>query len=284
MRRPRRILLVASAIACFAGIAAARASLESALIYPGTSTQGRPDAIVTPRPGQELVHLATADGTKIVALFGHALDGRGETLPDPGARPTVIFFYGNAACVAHMEGEFERFRRLGTNVLMPDFPGYGMSGGKPSEAGFYATADAAYDYLLSRPDVDRDRIVAAGWSMGAAVAIDLASRRRVDRLVTISAFTTLPATAHALVPWLPTSFIVRSRFDNIGKLPRVTCPIFMAHGTIDTVVPPYMEDQLAAAAGRKVAVYRVVGGGHNDIFFVGGDRLWDAIRTSILNN
>jgi fermentation-respiration switch protein FrsA (DUF1100 family) len=180
-----------------------------------------------------------------------------------------------------MATEFDRFRRLGANVLIPDFPGYGMSGGRPSEKGFYATADAAYDYLLSRPDVDRDRIVAAGWSMGAAVAIDLASRRKVERLVTISAFTTLPAAAHSLVPWLPTSLIVRSRFDNIGKIPRVTCPIFIAHGTIDNLVPPGMADELAAAAKRKAVVYRVVGGGHNDVFYVGGDSLWGAIRASI---
>jgi uncharacterized protein len=282
MRRHRKILLVGAAIAGFAGIVEGRASLEAMLIFPGAATQGQPYAIVAPGPGCELIHLTTSEGTGIVALFGHALDNRGEPSANPERSPTVLFFYGNGACIASMGREFDHFRRLGANVLMPDFPGYGMSAGKPSESGFYAAADSAYDYLLRRPGIDRDRIVAAGWSMGAAVAIDLASRRKVAGLVTVSAFTSLPAAAHALVPWLPTSLIVRSRFDNIRKIPLVACPIFMAHGTVDNLVPPEMEGRLAAAAGRRVTLYRVAGGGHNDVFDVGGDPLWDAIRTSIL--
>lgn len=273
---------MAAAIICLAGIVEGRASLEARLIFPGTVTQGRPDTVIPPGPGYELVHLTTPEGTAIVAQFGHALDTRGEPAANPERRPTVIFFYGNGSCAAYMAGEFDRFRRLGARVLMPDFPGYGMSAGKPSEKGFYATADAAYDYLLRRPDIDDNRIVAAGWSMGAAVAIDLASRRKVEGLVTVSAFTTLPAVAHSLVPWLPTSFIVRSRFDNVQEIARVTCPIFMAHGSVDNLVPPEMVSALAAAAGRNVVIYRVAGGGHNDVFDVGGDALWGAIGATIV--
>jgi fermentation-respiration switch protein FrsA (DUF1100 family) len=281
MRRQKRILLVAAVTLCVAGIVEGRASLEAKLIFPGAATQGRPDTVIPPGNGYELVRLATPDGTAIVAQFGHALDSRGEPAANPERRPTVIFFYGNGSCAAYSAEEFARFRRIGANVLMPDFPGYGMSAGKPSEKGFYATADSAYDYLLRLRDIDGNRIVAAGWSMGAAVAIDLASRRKVEGLVTVSAFTTLPAVAHVMVPWLPTSLIVRSRFDNIQKIARVTCPIFMAHGTADHLVPPEMLNELAGAAGRNVVTYRVAGGGHNDVFDVGGDALWEAIRASI---
>ncbi len=245
-------------------------------------TQGRPDAIIQPRPGYDLIHLTTRDGTAIVAQFGRALDSRGVPAADPEEMPTVIFFYGNGACAAYMAEEFVRFRMLGVNVLMPDYPGYGMSEGKPSEKGFYATADAAYDYLQSQPGIDGNRIIAAGWSMGAAVAIDLASRRKVEGLVTVSAFTNLPAVAHSMVPWFPISLIIRSRFDNLGKIPLVTCPIFIAHGTRDDLVPPEMADRLAAAATVKVLPYRVQGGGHNDVFQAGGEPLWQAIRASVI--
>ena len=46
-------------------------------------------------------------------------------------------------CMADCCGEFINFRRRGFNMIVPDFLGYGMSGGKPSEQGVYATADAA---------------------------------------------------------------------------------------------------------------------------------------------
>ena len=51
-------------------------------------------------------------------------------------------------CLNFARDEFERFRRLGVNVLIPEYVGYGMSGGKPSERGCRGTADAAYEYLV----------------------------------------------------------------------------------------------------------------------------------------
>lgn len=122
MRRLKRnLLLVAAAIICIAGIVDGRASIEAKLIFPGAATQGRPDATIPSGPGYELVHLTMPDGTAIVAQFGHALDSQGTPLAHPRTCPTVIFFYGNGACAAYMGREFERFRRLGANVIMPDF-------------------------------------------------------------------------------------------------------------------------------------------------------------------
>jgi uncharacterized protein len=264
---------------CFAGVISMRGSLETMLVFPGAATQGR--AVLPPSGDYQLIPLQTPDGTRIVAEFGGALGPDGRPAADPGHAPTVIFFYGNGACVAYMAEEFLRIRQMGANIIMPDYPGYGMSGGKPSEAGFYAAADAAYDYIARRPGIDRDRIVAVGWSMGGAVAIDLAARRRVAALETISAFTSLPAVAHTVTPWLPVKLILRSRFDNLAKIPGVTCPIFIAHGVLDNIVPPAMAGQLAAATRGKVVPYMVEGAGHNDVFEAGGGALWDAMRAGI---
>jgi len=278
MRRFRNPLLVVVALLCAAGMVELRASMEGMFIFPGAATQGRADSIVPPGGDHEIVALQTRDGTRIVALFGGALDPRGGHTLVAGRRPTVVFFYGNGACLASMGDVFEGFRRLGVNVLMPEYPGYGMSGGKPGEKAFYAAADAAYDYVAQRPGTDHDRIVAAGWSMGSAVAIDLASRRKVSSLVVVSAFTNMPAVARALVKWFPTSLIIRSRFDSLAKMPLVGCPVFIAHGTRDELVPPSMSGKLAEAAKTEVTSYKVVGGGHNDVFGVGGRPLWEAIE------
>jgi hypothetical protein len=275
-RAPKKnfYLSAAAALILLAGVLAARASLESRLIFPGASTQGRRDALIRPGGGCELIALRTRDGTGIVAQFGRALEPGGAPAPDPGRRPTLIFFYGNGACAAFMSGEFDHFRRLGLNVLMPEFPGYGMSGGRPSERGFYAAGDAAYDYLQTRADVDPGRILLAGWSMGAAVAIDLASRRRPLALMTVSAFTTHPAVARSLAPWFPASLIIRSRFDNLAKISRVSCPVLIAHGSRDRLVPPAMADQLAAAAKGGATTWRVPGAGHADVFSAADGALW----------
>ena len=82
------------------------------------------------------------------------------------------------------ETEFDRFRRLGLNVLIPDYLGYGMSAGKASEIGCRETAETAYQALVSR-GFPPSRIIAGGWSLGGAVRHrpGLApAGRRIDRI------------------------------------------------------------------------------------------------------
>lgn len=255
--------------------------LEEAFVFPGASSQGQPYALLPPSPDYQILALKTQDGTPIAAQFGGPLDPQGRPATPKGSEPTVIFFYGNGAYAAGMAPEFRHLRLLGANALIVEYPGYGMSGGRPAEKAFYAAADAAYDYLERQPGIDRSRIVSAGWSMGGAVALDLAARRRVAGLILVNAFTTLPATARALQPWLPTSLVLSSRFDNLAKIPSITCPILIAHGDRDEIVPPRMSGELEAAARAKVHSLTIEGAGHNDIFEKGGDVLWPAVAALI---
>jgi len=244
-------------------------SLEAQLIFPGSKSQGNINSVVQPRPGCELVQLRARDGTRIVALFGRSSTSRASV-----ATPVILYFYGNGMCMAYSLDVFNEFRSLGFNVIMADYEGYGMSGGTPSEAGCYASADAAYNYLLTRDDVDRGPIVAAGWSLGAAVAIDLASRRQAAGLVTFSAFTNIADMSQSLLDGFPLGILLlNSRFDNLAKISRIPCPILMAHGSLDPLVPPQMLDRLAKAARSKVTTFRVQGAQHNDIFQRGGESL-----------
>jgi fermentation-respiration switch protein FrsA (DUF1100 family) len=255
---------------------AAPSEIEIQLVFPGAQTQGRFDSVVKAAEGCELLTLHAPDGTKIVALFGKAINPRGN-----GPAPALLYFYGNGTCMADSLDEFDRFRGLGFNVIMPDFEGYGMSDGPPSEAGCYAAADAVYDYLLTRNDVDQKHLVATGWSLGAAVAIDLARRRHVAGLVTFSAFTNVVEMTHALLNGVPLPIQFSSRFDNLAKIKTITCPIFMAHGTQDDLVPPEMLDRLSKAAKSDVTVDRVDGAAHNDIFQTGGDALFQRVQTFV---
>jgi fermentation-respiration switch protein FrsA (DUF1100 family) len=271
------VIALRIAVLVYLGLAAVLFLIQDSYIFPGATTQGLQDALLTQGTDNELVSLRASDGTRIVALYGTALQSDGQALVDNRKCPTVIFFYGNGACMAYSTDVFDHVRRLGANIIIPDYEGYGMSGGKPSESGCYAAADAAYDYLLNRKDIDAKRIVPMGWSLGAAVAIDLASRRPAAGLVTISAFTNLRDMAHQFVPWLPMSMILKYRFDNLGKLARIFCPIFIVHGTRDEIIPPRMAGQIAAAAKGKVSRYDVLDAGHNDIFEVGGKELWNRL-------
>jgi hypothetical protein len=255
-------------------------SIQDNYVFPGAAaTHNQKDGIVAPYYPRYLIELKSFKGVPIVALFGKALQANGLPLKDTSNRPTIIYCYGNGACMAYSTGVFEHFRRLGANVIIADYEGYGMSGGKPSETGCYAAADAEYDYLLTRKDIDAKYIVPVGWSLGAAVATDLASRRPVAGLVTISAFTNIAAMAHLFVKWLPMSFIIRYKFDNLDKFREIACPILIAHGTQDELIPYSMSGKLAAAAKGKVTRFPIEGAGHNDVFEVGGLELLTQIKS-----
>ncbi|HEY1922735.1 MAG TPA: hypothetical protein VGG44_08205, partial [Tepidisphaeraceae bacterium] len=160
------VVLLRTVILVCVGLGAIVFFIQDRFIFPGADTQGERDALLTQGTNNEILSLRANDGTRIAALFGSALQSDGQPLADNRACPTVIYFYGNGSCMAYSMDVFDHARRLGANIIIPDYEGYGMSAGKPSESGCYAAADVAYDYLLSRKDIDPKRIVPMGWSLG----------------------------------------------------------------------------------------------------------------------
>ncbi|HWB01335.1 MAG TPA: alpha/beta hydrolase [Pirellulales bacterium] len=259
-RRRRRWLVMGVVIfGSYIAVVIVFQSLQNSLIFPGAMTQGAAEAQVQPNAGEQLVSLATSTGDRVAALFGKAAMAGDEP------RPTVLFFYGNGMCLAASQDLAEWFRALGFDVLVPEYVGYGMSDGEPSEPGCYATADAAYDWLIAR-GVDPQRLIVVGWSLGGAVAIDLAARKPVAGLMVLSAFTSLVEMAKAHYAFLPVERLLKHRFESETKISQVHCPTVIGYGDADTLVPGEMSQRLAKAAGGTVELFRVAGASHNDFF------------------
>jgi pimeloyl-ACP methyl ester carboxylesterase len=257
------------AVLVYLGLCLALYLFQNVIIFPGAYVHGNEAADVQPAPGREVIELHTPDGRRVAAIFGTGLS---EEFP-PGPRPTILYLYGNGDCIKTSLGQYTEFRQLGANVMIPEFIGYPMSGGKPTEAGFYATAEAAYQYLLKRPEVDPKQIIIVGRSLGCGPAIDLASRKPVEGLATFSAFTTMDEMARKIMPWFPTGLFLHSHFNNLQKIGDVKCPIFLAHGTDDDFVPFTMMGRLAEAAKAPIVVYPIPGADHNNIFQINDGKL-----------
>jgi uncharacterized protein len=230
----------------------------------------------------------TAESVLVRTYGGSAQPSAVKPFPPAPGMWYLVYFYGNGMCLETCSYEFAQFRRLGCTVLIPEYPGYGMSSGWASESGCYEAADAAYHYLTETLHAHPAQIVVAGWSLGAAVAIDLAARKQVAGLIVLGAFTNIPEQAHAMLPWVPKSVVhlfIRERFDNVSKICRVTCPIFIGHGIQDELVPFAMAKRLAQAAGprRPVTFLPIEGGTHNGIFEASRGCVWTAI-TDFLSN
>ena len=151
------------------------------------------------------------------------------------------------------------FTRLGMGVLLVEYPGYGRSEGSPSERSIAEALSAGYDSLVARPDVDPDRIVLVGRSLGGGAICTLAGRRPSAALILMSTFTSIRTMAwRHLLP----GFLVRDPFDNLAVVRDYPGPILIIHGTADGVVPYSHGLSLSlAASNSRLITYRC---GHND--------------------
>jgi fermentation-respiration switch protein FrsA (DUF1100 family) len=257
-------------------------SLQTRMIFPGAASQGTPEAELVPPPGTELVQLKSKRGDRVVALFGPALTAQGQPHPNAAKQPTILYFYGNGMCLSSaVDYDLERFRRLGVNVMIAEYLGYGLSGGSPGESGCYETADATYAHLATRRDVDPALIIAVGRSLGGAVAIDLASRKNLAGLVAFCTFTRMSDMVSRQFPVLPLSLLLRHRFESLDKISRVSCPVLIGHGSQDSIVPCEMSGRLAASAKGAVTSFTVEGADHNDLYEVGGTQVFEALKVFI---
>ncbi len=239
------------------------------------STQGTAEARYEVPAGAQRVELHALTGERIEALFCPAAADPGT---DSAHRPTVLYFYGNGQCLATALSQVDLLRTCGANVLIADYLGYGLSEGKPSEAGCYAAATALYDHAMSRRDIDRSKLIAGGWSLGAAVAIDLASRKNMTGLVTFSAYTSKRDLARIQYPQI-SPMAIEHPFLSRDKIRRITCPTLIVHGRGDTLVPFSMSAELrTAAAGKPLTYLPIDEAGHNDLFHVGEKPITQALR------
>ena len=227
-------------------------------------------ARLQPPNGSTPLTLHTEDGSQIGALFCRAFEASGQPTDHPADHPTIIYFYGNGQVLNYSLFEIDLFRRCGANVLAADYVGFGLSPGTPSERGCYQTATALWDYAASSPNVDPSRIVAFGYSLGGAMAIDLAQRRPVAGLMTLSTFTRLNDAARRRFWFVPTALLLRSNFPSVDKIRDIRCPTVIAHGDADTIVPYRLHEGLMNASPAGYLKHlRIPGAGHNDAFPTG---------------
>lgn len=193
----------------------------------------------------------------------------------PGERNiTVLWCHGNAGNISYRLDNMKLFHdRLGVNIFIFDYRGYGHSEGSPSEPGTYADAEAALAYLHSRPEVDRDAMVIFGRSLGGAVAADLASRHPCLGLILESTFSTLAD----LFP-TPPPVEIPIKYDSIAKIGNITAPLLMLHGDRDEVVPFTSGEELFQAANEPKRFTTIERAGHNDTYIVGGEGYISALR------
>jgi fermentation-respiration switch protein FrsA (DUF1100 family) len=240
-----------------------RTVLNSLLFFPAR------EILATPAEARlvfEPVEIQTADGERL----------HGWWIP-AGVRPAtahVLLSHGNAGNIGDRVMHAALLCAAGFDVLLFDYRGYGRSTGRPSELGTYRDARAARSALLARPDVDRDRVLYLGESLGGAVALELALEFPPAGLVLMSTFTSVRDMARRHYPIIPPA-VVPDAYPTLRRVPRLQAPLLVIHGDRDDIVPSLHGHALFDAAPSPKLLHIIEGAGHNDLVSLAGER-WAA--------
>jgi fermentation-respiration switch protein FrsA (DUF1100 family) len=248
----RRILfiVVLTVAVLYAGAVGYLASQETRLVF----AHGRPLGDGRPAAPFEQVPLAGAGGSQ----FGWVM-----RQPDDQHATWLLYLHGNRATVASRTNllRYEGFRAAGLNIVAPEYRGFGGVPGTPTESGLSEDARAGYDYLRGRLKVAPERIVIFGWSLGSAVAVNLASQVESAGVILEGAPASLVAIGERDYPWMPVRLVMRNPFESILKVDRIRAPLLFLHSPEDEVIP-FEEGRRLFAAAREPKTFVEVRGGH----------------------
>lgn len=236
----------------YVGAVAAMFFAQRSFLFPiPTAVRTSPQAAGFPEAEEHV--LTTADGEKVIVWHVPARPGR----------PVILYFHGNGDFLA---GFFGRFRDLiadGTGVVALSYRGYAGSSGQPSERGLLQDAATAYAFTTER--YSANRIVVWGFSLGTGVAVALAARQPIGKLILEAPYTSTVDVAASLFWFMPVRLVMRDQFRSDERIARVQVPLLVMHGSNDPAIPIVFGERLFALAPEPKQFVRFPGGGHENL-------------------
>lgn len=203
------------------------------------------------------VYFNSSDGTELNGWFVQPEGYDGSN--------AILFTHGRGINLGAVKSDLIKFVTLHqVPVFVFDYRGFGKSDGEPDEPGLYRDATCARDWLVHRTGIAPNNIIIMGRSLGAAVAIDLASRDGAKALILENGLTSVADVArdhtHGLISG---KRIVKARFNSKSKIGRYSGPVFISHGKADKIIPFSHSVKLAESATSSSHIHFMeLDGGH----------------------
>eukprot|EP00667_Euglena_gracilis_P014990 EG_transcript_15556 len=219
---------------------------------------------------------------------------------------TILYFHGNAGNIGHrIPLALALHRTAGCNAVMVEYRGYGLSGGRPSEAGLKQDARAALQHVHSL-DINKKAVVVMGTSLGGAVALHLAATAThpVAGVIVENTFTSIsamvdvlwveyvkpnvrPIVYQTLTPLALYCFkpiILHIDWNSLQVVPTIAIPILFLSGKRDELIPPAQMHRLYVSASRspRKLFVSLPAGTHNDTWC--SERYFDAVAAFLEHN
>jgi len=197
--------------------------------------------------------------------------------PANDTQPVVLYLHGNAGHIGNRAVRMEALNRFGWGVLLLEYRGFGGNPGVVGEDGLNTDALAGYAAIRAM-GVAANRLLLWGESLGTGVAVRLATEVDVGAVMLEAPYTSIMAIGQKRFPFVPVSWLLRDRFDLIGRIAMMRAPVLVMAGGQDNIVPPAMSRAVFAGARGKKVFWLAQDAGHNDLVAAGA---LDAARAFI---
>jgi len=229
--------------------------------------------LIYPAP-RESVRPVSKGGRHITTRLSDGKQGYAFFTPAQHGNPTLVVFHGNGEQVADGVWLAETMAISGIGSLLVEYPGYGLLAKQSStETALYDAAEVAIRHLERELSVPREQQVLLGQSLGTGVAVEMAARGHGQRLILLSAYTSMVDLARKRAPLMPVRWLLFDQYDSISKAPRIRCDTLLIHGSLDQIVPLEMGKKLSSQI-RGANLWILAGASHND--------LWDRGDTDLV--
>lgn len=192
-------------------------------------------------------------------------------------KKVILFFHGNGGNSSFRLPRADKSFKMGFNVLLVDYRGYGKSTGTPSEINIYKDAEISFNYLINTLKYSSENIYILGRSIGTTAAVDIAQNKNIAGLILVSPL----SNAYQLLEeknYKYIKFISFGIFDNLKKIKNVKSKLLIIHGTKDKIIPYKNAKNLYNAFNGEKKFVTIQGGNHNNLEKTNPLLFWNSIR------
>ncbi len=197
--------------------------------------------------------------------------------------PSILYFHGNGEVVSDYDEIAPCYNRMGVNLIVTEYRGYGLSTGYPNFTNLLKDAHHIFHALEEKLEhqIALTGLWVMGRSLGSISALELAYHypdkikgmiiesglASVTRLIR---YLGLPAKGLDLEP------IEKER---VALIRRITTPALIIHGEYDHLIPLIEAKDLLSLLGSSVKELAIIPkADHNDILFTNLDLYFNSLR------
>lgn len=202
--------------------------------------------------------------------------------------PTILYFHGNGEVVYDHDYFAPLYNRLGINLFVADYRGYGSSGGAPNFTSLFADAHRIFKgfiEVLQKANYS-SKVFIMGRSLGSIPAVELAFHygQEIKGLIVESGFGSMVSLLDRLGFSRESLAITDAGFPNLSKVESITMPTLVIHAEFDTIAPLAGAKELFEhSMSERKRMLTIPGASHNDLLLLGTEPYFEAIREFVLD-